>query len=76
MSSSVTSESVISRTSPWRNPVCSSSRAARSSPALTLPPCVGMIPVSRAPTNDEIMRVSVVSGVTVNACVEKTTSAV
>ena len=41
-----------------------------------LPPCVGMMSVSTALTSDEIVRVSVVSGVTVNACVENTTSAV
>src|SRR5689334_4417181 len=41
-----------------------------------LPPCVGMMSVSTALISDEIVRVSVVSGVTVNACVENTTSAV
>ena len=41
-----------------------------------LPPCVGMMSVSTALTSAEIVRVSVVSGVTVNACVENTTSAV
>jgi hypothetical protein len=35
-----------------------------------------MISVSTAPTSDEIVRVSVVNGVTVNACAENTTSAV
>jgi hypothetical protein len=73
---SSTSESVMSRTSPRGTPVCSSSAAALSSPAAIEPPAVGMMLVSAAPTNEVIVRVSVVSGVTVNAWVENTTRAV
>ncbi len=59
-----------------RKPVCRSRDADLLSPDASELPCVGMIDVLTAPTSEPMVRVSVVSGVTVNACVENTTSAV
>ena len=62
--------------SPARKPVWRSRDADLLSPDASELPCVGMIDVLTAPTSELMVRVSVVSGVTVNACVENTTSAV
>ena len=66
-SAAATSASVIARMSPARKPVWRNNEAALLRPDESELPCVGMIDVLTAPTSELMVRVSVVSGVTVNA---------
>ena len=71
-----TSASVMSRISPLPSPVWRMSCTARLTPASGKLPRLGMMSVDRLETSAAIVRVSSVSGVTVNAWAENTTSPV